>query len=237
MINYAHRGASEYAPENTMAAFYLGLEMGADGIETDVRETADGVLVLFHDETLERLTGETLQIAELSYAELYARDLGSYKKKFYENEKVVLLEDFLRYLSARKAALAIELKAAGIEKRVVDLIDQYGCEENTVITSFHFEYLVNIRTFNQEIKLGYLCKTPEENILDTLIRHGIMQYCPAVRLVTRELVEKAHAKGLNVRAYGIKSIEDMEKAIDCGVDGMTINFPDILAKVKKERML
>ena len=55
MINYAHRGASEYAPENTFSAFYLGLEMGADGIETDVRMTRDGKLVLFHDGVLDRV--------------------------------------------------------------------------------------------------------------------------------------------------------------------------------------
>ena len=56
MINYAHRGASEYAPENTMSAFYLGLIYGADGIETDVQRTKDGELVLFHDDTLDRVT-------------------------------------------------------------------------------------------------------------------------------------------------------------------------------------
>ena len=56
-VNYAHRGASEYAPENTMSSFYLGVEMKADGIETDVRRTNDGVLVLFHDTTLQRVMG------------------------------------------------------------------------------------------------------------------------------------------------------------------------------------
>ena len=101
MINYAHRGASEYAPENTMASFYLALELGANGIETDVRETSDGVLVLFHDETMLRLTGEDLRICEMTYDQIYEKDLGSHKSSKYKNEKVVLLEDFLRYFCAK----------------------------------------------------------------------------------------------------------------------------------------
>lgn len=64
-ISYAHRGASEYAPENTMSSFYLGLEQGANGIETDVRRTKDGVLVLFHDQTLKRVIGETGRVADV----------------------------------------------------------------------------------------------------------------------------------------------------------------------------
>ena len=70
MINYAHRGASEYAPENTLSAFYLGLMQGANGIETDVRRTKDGELVLFHDSKLARVTDGDGPLAEHSLAEL-----------------------------------------------------------------------------------------------------------------------------------------------------------------------
>ena len=64
MINYAHRGASEYAPENTLSSFYLGLLQGANGIETDVQRTKDGVLVLFHDNTLDRVTDSTGRVQD-----------------------------------------------------------------------------------------------------------------------------------------------------------------------------
>ena len=69
-IVYAHRGASEYAPENTLMSFYLGVQMGANGIETDVRQTKDGVLVLFHDETLDRVTDGAGNICDYTFEEL-----------------------------------------------------------------------------------------------------------------------------------------------------------------------
>ena len=233
MINYAHRGASEYAPENTMASFYLGLELGANGIETDVRETKDGVLVLFHDETTLRLTGEDIKVTDMTYDELYRKDLGSFKDNKYANEKVVSFEDFLKYFSAKDIEFAIEIKAPNIEKKVVDMIYKYDCAEKVTITSYHFDFLVNIRLFNSEIRLGLLRKTHPEGILDELIQHGINQYCPKINFVTNDLVAKAHALGLTVRVFSIKTIEHMYKAIDLGVDGMTINFPDKLCKALK----
>ena len=69
-VVYAHRGASEYAPENTMSSFYLGLHMGANGIETDVRRTKDGTLVLFHDATLDRVCGVSGELTDYTYEEL-----------------------------------------------------------------------------------------------------------------------------------------------------------------------
>lgn len=228
MINYAHRGASEYAPENTMASFYLGLELGANGIETDVRETSDGVLVLFHDATTLRITGEDLKIAEMTYDQLYAKDLGSFKNPKYKNEKVVLLEDFLRYFSAKDIMIAIEIKAPKIEKKVVDLVYKYNCVKNVIITSFQFEFLTKIREFSQEIKLGFLDKTYRVNVLEDLVRNNINQYCPIIDFVTKELVQETHAKGLTLRTCCIKTEELMHKAIECGVDGMTVNFPDKL---------
>ena len=69
-VNYAHRGASHYAPENTLMSFYLGMQMGANGIETDVHRTKDGVVVLFHDDTITRLTGKEGAIADYTLEEL-----------------------------------------------------------------------------------------------------------------------------------------------------------------------
>ena len=70
MINYAHRGASEYAPENTLSSFYLGLMQGANGLETDVQKTRDGVLILFHDDTLDRVTDHTGKVSDYTWEEL-----------------------------------------------------------------------------------------------------------------------------------------------------------------------
>lgn len=104
MINYAHRGASEYAPENTMAAFCLGIEMGANGIETDVQRTKDGVLLLCHDATFQRTAGVDRPVCDMTWAEVSRLDVGSFKGDRYRAERVVPLADFVRLLR-RKAAL------------------------------------------------------------------------------------------------------------------------------------
>ena len=82
MINYAHRGASEYAPENTLSSFYLGLLQGANGIETDVQRTKDGVLVLFHDDTVDRVTDGKGRLSDYTFDELK-------KLKIYGNSTTV----------------------------------------------------------------------------------------------------------------------------------------------------
>ena len=98
-IVYAHRGASEYAPENTMSSFYLGLHMGANGIETDIRKTKDGTLILFHDRNLERVMGREGAPEELTYDEL--RKIPVLHPTNGKRDVVVRLEDFLRYLGAQ----------------------------------------------------------------------------------------------------------------------------------------
>lgn len=107
-INYAHRGASEYYPENTFLAFYVGLIMGANGIETDVQMSRDKIPVLFHDRTLERMTGRPGSIGEYTYDELMAIEAskGGYR------DKIAGLEDFLRHFSFQPLRFAIELKGA-----------------------------------------------------------------------------------------------------------------------------
>ena len=110
MINYAHRGASEYAPENTFSAFYLGLEMGADGIETDVRMTRDGKLVLFHDGVLDRVTDRSGAFHDVSYEQLKAMKITG-KNPDAVPDCIVTLEDFLKMCirdscSARKLSIS-----------------------------------------------------------------------------------------------------------------------------------
>ena len=111
MINYAHRGASEYAPENTLSSFYLGLLQGANGIETDVQRTKDGILILFHDDMLERVTNSTGFISDYTFNELKRiKVYGESVSDFYDG--IVSLEEFLQRFSGYDINFAIELKSA-----------------------------------------------------------------------------------------------------------------------------
>ena len=223
-ITYAHRGASHYCPENTMMAFYMGMQMGANGIETDVRRTRDGVLVLFHDATLTRVTGAEGDVAEYTYAELQELLV----KKGELHDKIPTLEDFLAHFAYRDITFAIELKADGIEKEVADLIFRYGIAQKTVVTAFELDRLKNVKAYAPTLRIGYLTKTVDDALVDALVEMGAYELCPHGKDVTPENAAKWHARGLNVRAWGIKDVELMKKAYDCGVDGMTVNFPDRL---------
>lgn len=232
-VNYAHRGASEYLPENTRIAFYTGLYMGANGIETDVRMTKDGVPVLFHDDTLTRVTGEQGSVEDYTYREL----CGFFVRKNGFCDKIVKLEDFLELFAFRDITFAIELKGAGTEKCTADLIRSYDIGHKTVVTSFQLDYLRTIKAYAPELSIGYLTQDGTDQVMAQLRELGAVELCPKACNITREKVDEWHRAGFRVRAWGVADQELMRLAYDAGVDGMTVNFPDKLTAYRKENDL
>lgn len=231
-VNYAHRGASEYLPENTFLAFYTGIYMGANGIETDVRRTSDGELVLFHDDSLERVTGRKGSIADYTFEEL--REFDVQKNGF--KDKIVRLEDFLAHFGHMDITFAIELKDAGIESDVAALLKKYDMAEKTVVTSFNHDYIANIKACAPELRVGLLVRRGKSDRETVAWLRSIHAYeiCPYSRDVTSENVAEWHADGLNVRAWGLDP-EYMKIVYDAGADGMTVNFPDLLTAYIAEK--
>ena len=223
-INYAHRGASEYLPENTLLSFYTGVYMKANGIETDIRRTKDGVLVLFHDNTLERVTGDPRSVEECTLAELMELDV---KKDGY-TDKIVVFEDFLAKFAFRDILFAIELKGEGVEEETADLLRKYNLVNKTVVTSFQFDYLKRFHAYAPEFEFGLLTKEVTPELEAELLSLGATEICPRATLMSADDVERWHKMGFRVRAWGIKDEEIMKFAYDAGVDGMTCNFPDKL---------
>jgi glycerophosphoryl diester phosphodiesterase len=217
-----------------MLSFYTGVYMGANGIETDVRKTRDGVLVLFHDKTPERVCGEGLirEISDYTWEEL--RELNVTKGSL--SDKIVRFEDFLTHFAWRDLTFAIELKAAGIEEEVAELIRKYGMIKKTVVTSFQIDYIRNIKTYAPEIRIGLLTKEITDEIVAELVAMRADEYCPRATLVTRESVTRLHREGFRVRAWGISDEALMRNAVDCGCDGMTVNFPDKLVAYRQTKM-
>lgn len=228
---YAHRGASAYHPENTFSSFYAGIEMGAPGIETDIQQTKDGVLVLFHDDTMQRITGSPLRIQDCTYAELLEMDFGAHKGERFRGERIVKLEDFLIHMGRRNLTLDLEIKQAGIEKEILDCIRKAGCTARVGLTSFMFAALEAVRALDADAELGWLtdCITPEN--LDRLEKLNIRKICPRVDLVTAEDMLLARSRGFDVRFWGVRTHELIDTALALGGDGMTADFPDVaLAK-------
>lgn len=231
-VNYAHRGASAYLPENTLLAFYTGIYMGANGIETDVQRAKDGTLVLFHDDTLLRVTGQPGAVSDYTFDQLQRFDVT--KDGF--SDKIVSLEDFLRHFAFRDVTFAIELKGAGVEKDTADLLRKYDLKDKAVVTSFELDYLKTFRSYAPEFQIGYLTASIENSTLEMLREMGAEEYCPEAHLMTPELVKKWHGLGFRVRAWGVYNPDLMRHACACGADGMTVNFPDLLTAHLKEAL-
>ena len=230
-VNYAHRGASEYTPENTLLAFYTGMYMGANGIETDVQMTKDGVLVLFHDDTIMRLTGAEGSIQDYTLEQL--------RQFTFENngltDKIVVFEDFLQQFGWRDITFAIEIKQAGIEPQVVDMIRKYNIQSKTIVTSFMFDSVRATKAYAPEQKVGLLTKEVTDELLAELKAIGAEQLCPYATDVTEETVARWHAQGFEVRAWGVKDEILMRQVYDAGAEGMTVNFPDKLTSYMAQK--
>lgn len=225
-VNYAHRGASEYAPENTFISFYTGLFMGANGIETDVQMTKDGVLVLFHDDTVTRLTGAEGRVSEYTLEELQAFTF----EKNGLRDKIVVFEDFLRQFAFRDITFAIGIKQLGIEKEVADMLRKYDMRKKTVVTSFIPEAIQTLKKYAPEFRVGLLKNGVDEETLRFLKGIGAEEVCPYSQEITRGKVDTWHKQGFNVRAWGVDNEYWMRHVYDCNADGMTVNFPDKLCE-------
>ena len=237
-VNYAHRGASAYAPENTMSSFKKAFQIGSNGIELDLQKTKDGKIVIFHDDEKDKKSNGTGRISDYTYKELLKFDFGSWFSKKFENEKIVLFENFMKEIADKKIILAIELKEERIEKETLEIINKYYNRENIFITSFIYNSLSNIRKLDKNIKIGWLIKEDinEINILKLNKIFG-NQICPPANLVSKDGIKLARKNKLSVRLWGVLNEEIMEKVYKLDIDGMTVNFPDKLNKLINNKII
>ena len=233
-VIYAHRGASEYYPENTLSSFAAGIDMGADGIETDVQISKDGVLMIYHDDTMKAKTGFEGSICDYTYAQL--REARVKNEKYGRVDCLMTFEDFLKYFAWRDLTFAIELKVTGIGARVIDMMRKYGVLEKSIITSFQYEALKECYEHDKSVRLGWLFFERKEDTLDLLAAIGAYQACPMASNITAEDLAAYRAAGLGCSAWGITDTDIMARAVEMGVDsGMTVNFPDKLIEYMKAR--
>ena len=222
-----HRGAAALAPENTFSGFDLALQIGVTAIETNIQQTKDGKLVLFHDGYLDRTTNGSGVLRETTWEQLQRLDAGSWFDNKYAGERVPLLLDFLEKYGKR-TLLELDIRQAGIEYEVLNIVEQFGLLERVIFTSYDFSTICNIKRKNPRAQVGYLTADFTEENIQRVLKENIECFCPKADEVTKELVEYWHSLDLFVRAYGVKTPEIMRHAIQAGVDGMSINFPDLL---------
>ncbi len=231
-VNYAHRGASEYYPENTLLSFRKGIEMGANGIELDLQETKDGKLVVFHDNTIDNKSNATGKIADYTYEELLKLDFGSWKDEKFAGTQICLFEDFAKEFLCLNITFAIELKAKNIEAKTLEIIEKYKKHDKIYVSSFDYDVLKEMRKLDKKIKISWLIKgaITKENILQ-LLAIGGNQICPEAKGVNAEGIALAQHYGLGVRLWGVYNEEIMRSVYPLDTEGMTVNFPDKLTEL------
>ena len=222
MLVIGHRGASQAFPENTLAAFQGAIDQGADGIELDVRRTADGALVLSHDDTLPdgtvvvetAFTALPSGMADLAQALDVCRPLA-----------VVNIE--IKNWPEDKDFDATEQVAA----RVVELLEERAelDDGRTLISSFHLPTIDRVHDLAPQLATAWLLGLVEDagGLTDRAAEHGHVAIHPHHAFVNGDLVERAHAAGLKVNTWTCDDPDRIRWLADLGVDGLVTNVPDV----------
>lgn len=230
---FAHRGASAYAPENTLAAFHLALRQGADGIEMDVELSADDQVVVIHDSTVDRTTEGSGLVSALPFEALRELDAGSYFDIAYQGERIPLLDEALELIGQR-AFIVVELKSQGekstiLVEKVLAAIMRHGLENNIMISSFNPILLRQVRRIHPHIPIAQLTLYRGAGaLLRSPIGRLIIDYQalhPDYRDVRRSLVERIHRYQCRVHAYTVDKADDMAALFSLGIDGIFTNDP------------
>jgi glycerophosphoryl diester phosphodiesterase len=235
----AHRGYSDFAPENTLAAFDLALERGYPHLELDVQLTSDGTPVVIHDDRLERTTDGTGLLRAHTLEQVRALSAGARiagpEAETFANEHVPTLDEVLtRY--AGRARLHLELKSAEQElaEVVAPLLRAHGWAAATgpdevpglTVTSFHVEQLHRSRALLPGVPHGWLLTRINRVDLDLAVLLGLAEICPRADTLTAHDVAAAASRGLRVRAWGVRTEQDLLAAAESGAWGATVNWPD-----------
>lgn len=226
---FGHRGASGYAPENTMEAFGLALEQGAHGIEFDVHLTADGVPVVIHDFHVHTTTDGQGPVSELTLEQVKALNAAGPKWPDHAPVRVPTLEEVLAAF-AGKLLMNIEVKAdtADIEHRVAELVDKYGVGDTVVVSSFNPIVLRRFASAYPKIRLGYLYMDGEPYIQLAQMMTGIPIYArhPYHAMIDATYMRVARQHGYKVNTWTVNDPQRARELRDLEVDIVMTDFPD-----------
>ncbi len=217
----AHRGASADAPENTLAAFDLALAQGADGLEFDVQRTADDVLVVLHDATLERTTDQRGAVAETDWATVQGADAGAWFGPEFAGQRVSRLAEVCDWLQDNPLLAFVELKAPGIEAAVAQTLRAAGLLDRVQARSFDHDALKRLHALAPDIAISELWYThipgPQEHTFPTL---DVL-----FPLYDAASIAALHARGVAATAWTVNDFDAAEHLIAWGIDALTSDHP------------
>ncbi|RLG85779.1 MAG: hypothetical protein DRO39_04745 [Thermoprotei archaeon] len=213
----AHRGASRYEPENTLKAVLKAIELGADGVEIDIRFSAEGVPVVIHDSDLRRVAGISRSVSEMRLEELK-------RVRVFGREPIPTLEEVMDAVAGR-VLLILDVKDPGHEDSIAKILSSRGYE-NVVVASFLPRVIRRFRQLLPRVATALYTFRRSTAIRDAsslgidvlLLRHNV---------VTSELVSKAHRLGIKVITWVVNDLEEARRQLSYGVDGFFTDFLEI----------
>ncbi len=230
----AHRGSSRSAPENSMAAVLQAIDDEADYAEIDVQETADGVVVLFHDTDLRRIAGVDKGVWEISYDEFRRLDIGSWFSEEFADQRVVTLAEVIDAVNGRMK-LNIEMKFNGHQKQleatVARIVREREFQEQCVITSLVYRGVEEIARQDEELRRGLIVSAK----VGDATRLDVDLLAVNANKVTRDLIRRARRAGMEVHVWTVNEPAQMLAMIHLGVDNIMTDSPKVLRALLQER--
>lgn len=230
----AHRGASKDAPENTLAAIDAAIEAGADWVEIDVQETADGEVVVFHDSDFMKMAGNPLKLWEATADDLRQLDIGSLFDPSFADQRVPTLAEVLQRCRD-KIGVNIELKYYGhdqdLERKVAELVEAAGMTEQVLIMSLKPEAVAKMKSLRPDWKVGLLMSVsaggkPPADVDFLAVNAGF---------VNTALIRRSHRDGQQVFAWTVNDALTMSHLAGRGVDALLTDRPALARQVLQER--
>jgi glycerophosphoryl diester phosphodiesterase len=241
-VIFGHRGAAASAPENTLAAFRLALEQGADGVELDAMLCADGEVVVIHDDTVDRTTGAQGAVGQMTLAQVKNLDAGSFFSPTFAREPIPTLDEVFAEIGSR-ALINVELKnyaspTDALPDKVADLVIRHGLQNSVIFSSFHPLPLLRVRRrlpqtptaiLTLEGKSGRLLRGWLGRLITPRYIH------PYHADVTASSLARDHRSGRRVNAWTVNEKNDLLRLINIGIDGIITDNPLFARRVLEER--
>ena len=248
-IAIAHRGSRELWPENTMVSFGGAIDMGYRHLETDLHITADGVLVCFHDDTVDRTTDGSGDVSDYTLSELKSLDAG-YRHRgpeghAYRSSGVTIPSCEEVVTKWPDVRVVVDLKTEGLTETLAEVIDDLGLHNRLIVGSFSDERIAEFRrATGGRVATSTGPVLTRAWLLTSRVGRGaggeasalqIPTHLRGVKVVNRRLVETAHKYGLQVHVWTVNVVDQMERLLDLGVDGLVTDRPDLLKEVLESR--
>lgn len=233
---WAHRGASGYAPENTVPAFKLAAEMGADGVELDVQMTRDGEIVVCHDETIDRTSDGAGWIRDFTLAELKALHFDN-GNKAYEGVRIPTMQEVFDALRETSLTVNIELKTGicfyqGLEEAIVALVKKNGYEDRVIYSSFNHYSVMKIKEIDPRAKTGFLYGDGPLDMPSYALTHGVDALHPALyNLQYPGFMDECRKSGIEVNVWTVNEEQYLLFCRDLGVHAVITNYPEKALKL------